>query len=248
MRAYHVPVRIVQEIVPIYNGARARVLTSGVNTDYFEILTGVLEDKMLEASLFAIVLDYTMRQIIDGREEQLGFKLDLRKSRRQHPTVITDTGFADDIALITELHDHRGHEPSSRTSQFNYNQDNPPPVLAKDGSTIKTVDNFKYLCAWIHSSGKDFLVRKAWLACHKLWKARKSNLSKEIKRRFFLATVEMVLLYGSKIRSINKLLCKRLGRCYNRMLRMAMNISCKQKLKNQTTIWNITNSLVKSCP
>ena len=45
MRAYHVPVRIVQEIVPIYNGARARVLTSGVNTDYFEILTGVLEDK-----------------------------------------------------------------------------------------------------------------------------------------------------------------------------------------------------------
>ena len=42
-----------------------------------------------------------MRQAIHGKEEELGFKLDRRRSRRHHPTVVTDTDFTDDIALIT---------------------------------------------------------------------------------------------------------------------------------------------------
>lgn len=56
---------------------------------------------------------------------------------------------------------------------MHYNQVNSAPVVAKDGSTIKTIDNFKYLGAWMHSSSKDFLVRKALVlsACYKLWKA-----------------------------------------------------------------------------
>ena len=43
-----------------------------------------------------------MRQAIAENEEEMSFKLDRRSSRRQHSTVITDTDFADDIALITE--------------------------------------------------------------------------------------------------------------------------------------------------
>ena len=56
---------------------------------------------------------------------------------------------------------------------MHYNQANSAPVLAKDGSIIKTVDNFKYLGAGMHSSSKDFLVAKALAlsACYKLWKA-----------------------------------------------------------------------------
>ena len=41
------------------------------------------------------------------------------------------------------------------------NQVNPVPVLAKDASTIKTVDNFKYVGAWMHSSGKYGLSQTA---------------------------------------------------------------------------------------
>ena len=52
--------------------------------------------------IFAILLDYAMRPAIDGREEELGFKVDRRRSRRHHPVVITDTDFADDIAITTE--------------------------------------------------------------------------------------------------------------------------------------------------
>ena len=54
------------------------------------------------AYIFAIVLDYAMRRAIDGREEELGFKVDRRRSRRHHPVVITDTDFADDIGITTE--------------------------------------------------------------------------------------------------------------------------------------------------
>ena len=52
--------------------------------------------------IFAIVLDYAMRRAIDGREEELGFKVERRRSRRHHSVVITDTDFADDIAITTE--------------------------------------------------------------------------------------------------------------------------------------------------
>ena len=217
----------------MYNGTPAPVLTTDRNTDYFEILAGVLQSDTLAPFLFVIVLDYTMRQAIDEKEEKLGFKLDQRRSRQQHPTVITDTDFSDDIALITEdMNQARElltgveiesgkielHVNAKNTEIMHCNQVNLVPVLSKDGSTIKTADNFKYLCAWIRSSGKDFLIRKvlAWLAC-----------------RLFLATVELVLLYDSKTWNIDKTLCKRLGGCYTKMFRMLMNIPWKQKLTIQ---------------
>ena len=48
-----------------------------------------------------MVLDYAMTRVLDGREEDLGFKIDRRRSRRHHPVLIIDTDFADDIAIIT---------------------------------------------------------------------------------------------------------------------------------------------------
>ena len=89
----------------------------------------------------------------------------------------------------------------------------------------------------MHSSGKD---------CHKLRKLWKSNLNGEIKKRLFLATVESNLLYGSKTWSIDKKFCKRLDGCYTRMLRMGINISCKQKLTNQQVY--LMFSQFNSCP
>ena len=239
-RAYGVSDRIMQAIGLMYNVTRARVLTPDGNTDYFEILAAVLQGNTLAPFLIAIVLDYAMGQAIDGKEEKLTFKLDRRRSRQQNPTVITETDFADDNALITEDM-NQAQELLTRVEiesckiglnyttleVIHYNQVNSVPVLAKDGSTIKTVDNFKYLGAWMLSSGKDFLVRKAlaWSACHKLRKVWKSNLSEEIKKRLFLTTLELIALYGSETWSVDKTLCKRLDACYTRMLRMAMNIS-----------------------
>ena len=50
-----------------------------------------------------IMLDHALRQAINGREEELGFQLSRRQSRRKGPVVVTDLDFADDITLFSEL-------------------------------------------------------------------------------------------------------------------------------------------------
>jgi len=57
----------------------------------------------LASFLFTIVLDYAMRQALDGREEIMGFLPERRRSKRHPAVLITDTEFADDIALILKM-------------------------------------------------------------------------------------------------------------------------------------------------
>ena len=113
-----------------------------------------------------------------------------------------------------------------------FNHNNPVELKVRCGENIKVVDDFKYLGAWMKSTEKDFIIRKAlaWAACHKLDKIWASNLSRNIKVRLFIATVETVLLYGSDTWTINKTLQKKLDGCYTKMLRKALNVSWKQHM------------------
>ena len=79
------------------------------------------------------------------------------------------------------------------------------------------------------NSFKDFEIRRAQarISCNKLLKIWKSELSRKIKTRLFLATVEPVLLYGSETWTIDKTFRKIIDRCYTRMLRIVLNISWK---------------------
>ena len=56
--------------------------------------------------LLSVVYDYFisryLRKSIDGKEEEHGFKVERRRSRRIPPITITDLDFADDIALISQ--------------------------------------------------------------------------------------------------------------------------------------------------
>ena len=72
----------------------------------------------------------------------------------------------------------------------------------------------------------------AWTACNKLKKIWSSQISRNLKKRLFFATVESVFLYGSETWSINKSLKKKIDGCYTRLLRMALNISWRQRLTN----------------
>ena len=49
------------------------------------------------------MLDHTLRQAINRRQEELGFRLSRRQSSWKGPVVVTDLDFADDIALLSEL-------------------------------------------------------------------------------------------------------------------------------------------------
>ena len=94
------------------------------------------------------------------------------------------------------------------------------------GRTIKRVQDFKSLGAWIMDSEKDFKVRKslAWAACNKLQKLWHSNLPNEYKIFLFQYLVEPVLLYGAETWTLTQTTQKRLDGTYTNLLRRVQNI------------------------
>ena len=69
------------------------------DTDYFDIVVGMLQRDTLAPYMFIICLDYMLRTSIDLMKEN-SFKLVKKRSRRYPPQIITDTGYADDIVLL----------------------------------------------------------------------------------------------------------------------------------------------------
>ena len=99
---YGIPNELVEAIEDMYQDTTAKVLSPDGETKPFKILSGVLQGDTLAPYLFIIVLDYTLRKAIDGREEELSFCLKKHQSRRVGPEILTDLDFADDIALLSE--------------------------------------------------------------------------------------------------------------------------------------------------
>ena len=240
----------------MFDNTCAKVITSDGETDFFEIKAGVLQGDTLAPYLFAIVLDYVLRKTFSGKEKELGFTLQRQRSRRIPAVTVTDLDFADDLALISEeieqaqevLHrleteaENVGLYCNAKKTEVQvFNQTEPVIIKAKNGETLKVVNNFKYLGAWTESSASDIAVRKAlaWSACHRLRKIWTSKLRRQIKERLFLATVESVLLYGSEAWTLTHTMEKQLNGCYTRMLRMAMNINYKDHVTNEELYGNL---------
>ena len=85
------------------------------------------------------------------------------------------------------------------------------------------------------STERDIEVRlgQAWGALHKLDKIWKSNLSEKLKRNFFRATVESVLIYGSVSWTLTSTSEKKIDGAYTRMLRAALNIPWQSHTTNE---------------
>ena len=122
---------------------------------------------------------------------------------------------------------------------FNYEGDINNRTL--NGTKVNRVDNFKYLGGWMSCSEKDFNIRKAlaWTVCNDMKKVWTSKLSKNFKLRMFQATVQYVLTYNAETWTINKTLEKRIDGVYTRMLRVALNITWKQRLTNEELYGNL---------
>ena len=95
--AYGIPPNLLNTIMWMYTNTRATVLMPDGETEEFDILTGVLQGDALTPYLFIIMLDYALRKATDGMEEDLGFPIIQRRSRRIPAVTLTDLDFADDI-------------------------------------------------------------------------------------------------------------------------------------------------------
>ena len=102
LKAYSVPPKLLTAVEEMYDSTRAKVITPDGETDFFEIKAGVLQGDTLAPYLFAIVLDYVLRKTFTGKEKELGFTLQRKRSRRTPAITVTDLDFADDLALLSE--------------------------------------------------------------------------------------------------------------------------------------------------
>ena len=125
----------------------------------------------------------------------------------------------------------------SKTEYMSLNQDSSVSMSMKslNGEAIKNVLDFKYLGSYIASTDNDVSIRidKAWDILNNLNKIWTSNLSIRLKRNFFRATFESVLVYGAITWTLTIALEKKINGSYTRMLRVALNISWRDHMSNK---------------
>ena len=212
------------------------------DTEYFDIVAGVLQGDTLAPFLFIICLDYVLITSIDKIKENV-FKLTKKRSRRYPAKTITDADYTDDIAILANtpnqaeilLHSLEqtaagiGHHVNAHKTECMYfNQTGEISTL--DGSSLKLVDKVTYLGSSVSLTEKDIDTRltRAWTAIDKLSIIWKSDLTNKIKRSFLQAAVVSILQYGCTTWTPIKRLEKKLDGNYTRMLRAILNKSWRQ--------------------
>jgi hypothetical protein len=259
LKAYGIPQNLLRAIEGMYTNTKARVVSPDGETEMFEITAGVLQGDTLAPFLFIIVLDYALRKATSGREEELGFTITPRKSRRHPKVALTDLDFADDISLLSdeitqaqelllsvekECNKVGLRVNAKKTEGLAINIENPAPLHIADGTELEWVKDFKYLGSWVENSKKDISVRKAlaWQALNGMSRIWKSNMSRDLKVRFFIATIESILLYGCEAWTLTEALERSLNGTYTRMLRTALNVHGQVTLLMKSVVWEPTTS------
>ena len=215
---YGLPKETVAAIMILYRNTKVKVHSPDGDTEYFDIVVGVLQGDMLAPYLFIICLDYMLGTSIDKIREN-SFELTKKRSRRYPTKTITDTDYANDIVLLantpyqaeTLLHSLERatigiglHVNEHKTEYMCFNQVGHISTL--DRTSLKLVDKFTYLGSSVSSTEKDIDMQltKAWTAIDKLSVIWKSDLTNKMKRSFFQAAVVFILLYGCTTWTLTK--------------------------------------------
>ena len=164
--AYGISKETVAVIMVLNRNTKVKVRSPDGDTDYFDIVAGILQRDILSPYLFIICLDYVLRTSIDKIKEN-GFEL-TKKSRRYPAKTITDADYADDIAILANtptqaetllhiLEQATGgiglHVNAHKTEYMCLTQIGDISTLG--GSSLKLVDNFTYLGSSVSSTEKD---------------------------------------------------------------------------------------------
>ena len=164
--AYGLPKETVAAITIFYKNTKVKVPSPDGNTEYFDIVAGVLQGDTLTPYLFIICLDYVLRTSIDKIREN-GFEPTKKRRKSTTQKTITHADYADDIAILanttnqaeTQLHIFERtvtgiglHVNARKTEYMCYNQTGDISTL--DGTSLKLVDKFTYLGSSVLSTEK----------------------------------------------------------------------------------------------
>ena len=182
-------------IMVIYKNTQAFVRSPGGDTEFFNIIAGVLQGDALATYLFIIVLDYVLRNL--DQNKNLGFTLRKQLSRRYPSKMLTDGDFANDLALLLDKIGKAEKllkilEIAAASAGLYMNTtkikliavNTEGTITAQNGYDLEQVKDFNYLGSKIISSENDIQVGigSAWSALNKLTPIWKSTLDVFIKR------------------------------------------------------------------
>ena len=171
--AYGLPKENVTAIMILYRNTKVKVPSPDGDTNYFDIVAGVLQGDTLAPYLFIICLDHGFRTSIDKIKEN-DFELTKKRSKRYRAKPINDADYVDDIPILanaptqaeTLLHSLEratagiGFDVNEHKTEymcFNRTDD----ISTLNGSSQKLVDKFTYLGSSVSSSETDIDMRLA---------------------------------------------------------------------------------------
>ena len=93
-----IPKETIAAITILYRNTKVKVRSADGDTEYFDIVAGVLQGDTLAPYLFINCLDYVLRTSIDKIIEN-SFEPTKKRNRRYPAKTITDADYADDIAI-----------------------------------------------------------------------------------------------------------------------------------------------------
>ena len=255
LEAYGFPKKIIQAIKIIYENNTAAVITPVGLTDYFNILTGIFQGDTLAPLLFIIVIDYILRKTFKTTSEP-GIEIAPRSGSRSPAKHIRDLSYADDITLLAHSLQEAQNLLSNlekaalqvglkinddKTKVMSINNPSQHQLTTITGAPLENTSSFKYLGSYIPDSDTDFNRRKAqaWTAMGKLNKVWKSNITRECKIRFFQASVESILLYGSETWTVSSSLKTKIDGTYTKLLRKVLNVRWQDHPTNLSLYQNL---------
>ena len=178
--AYGVPKETVAAITILYRNTKVKVRSPDGDTDYFDIVAGVLQGDTLAPYLIIICRDYVLRTSIDKITEN-GFELTKKEAegtpQKQLSTPTTPmTAILANTPNQAEALLHRLeqaavgiglHVNAYKTEYMCFNQTG--DIATLDGSSLKLVDKFTSLGSSVSSTEKDIDTRqtKEWTAIDK---------------------------------------------------------------------------------
>ena len=197
-------------IMMLYKSTKVKVCKLDGDTDFFDIVVGVLLGDTLAPYLFIICQNFILWMSIDLMKEN-NIILEKARSKQYLTWTITDADYADDITLLantpdqvkSRLHSMKWvaggiglHENPNKTEFICFNQSGNISIL--NSGSIKLMDKFTYPRTSVSSTENDISTQllKAWTTIEKLSAIWKSDQSNEKKCNFFQTVVVSMLLYG----------------------------------------------------
>ena len=93
MKAYGIPLKIINMIKALYKDTKVAVIHNGTKTDWFDIQSGVKQGCVMSGFLFLLVVDWVMHQTTKDKPRGLQWTND---------TYLEDLDYADDIVSLSQ--------------------------------------------------------------------------------------------------------------------------------------------------